>query len=316
MMNALEKVRKITEVLKKGNITSPGEEAELLVRRGLDINRAGMYRDNPRITGGQMKRVDGMVERRLTREPLQYILGYEDFLGLKLLVGPGVLIPRPETEFMAEKVIEAVKREALNVKRKDTTANSRFTANVNTSRITHHASFNVLDVCTGSGCIALAIAKEFPVSDVCGTDISESAIAYANLNAGVNSVSNAVFLKGPLFKPVESLISQSCFPFKFDLIISNPPYIKRNDLQDLQPEIKNWEPVIALDGGIDGLGFYRELIPGARRFLNNDGLIMLEIGAGQSKSVTDIMGLWGYSRIKVIKDLAGIERIIQAQWKK
>jgi release factor glutamine methyltransferase len=281
-MKVLQKINEITHVLEKSDIEPAREEAERLIRHGLDISTVEMYRDNPGISEVQMKSVEDMVEKRLNREPLQYIM---------------VLIPRPETELMAEKAIEAVKREVY-------------------PPLAGVTPFRILDVCTGSGCLALALAREFPGSRIYGTDISGSAVDYANVNAGINNIRNAIFLKGSLFKPVERIMARNSSPLTFDLIISNPPYIRSGDIQSLQPEIKDWEPFVALDGGVDGLDFYRKLIPSARHFLVKGGMIMLEVGAGQATVVADMMKGFGYNRIEIIRDLSGIERIIQAQWKR
>lgn len=289
-MKALDTIREITRFLKVNGIESAEREAEIFVRYGLNINAVEIYRDNPSLTREQMGSADNMVERRLRREPLQYIIGYEEFMGLQLIVGPGVLIPRPETELMADHAIQQLS--------------------------TLGPQFTVLDMCTGSGCLALAVAKEFPSFKVFGTDISDVAIDYANINAGINGIKNAEFLSGSLFQPVEKMASPSSGPFTFDLIISNPPYIKRDDIQFLQSEIRDWEPKIALDGGADGLEFYRKLIPAARDYLNKDGYIMFELAAGQAESIAEMLSYSGYSQIEISEDLAGIERIIQARWKR
>ncbi|MDH4028994.1 MAG: peptide chain release factor N(5)-glutamine methyltransferase, partial [Nitrospirota bacterium] len=165
----------------------------------------------------------------------------------------------------------------------------------------------MLDLCTGSGCLALALAKAFPDAMVYGTDISDAAIGYAIKNADINGIGNAEFLKGHLFGPLgEGRV--------FDLIISNPPYIRTADIPGLQPEIRDWEPGSALDGGEDGLDLYREMIPSARRYLSDDGILMLEIGAGQHDELRGMLQRYGYSDIEVLKDYAGIERILQARW--
>ena len=171
-------------------------------------------------------------------------------------------------------------------------------------------------MCTGSGCIALALAEEFPDFGVCGTDISGTAIKYADINADINGIRNAAFLEGPLFQPVEEMFEICCSNFEFDFIISNPPYVKSGDIQSLQPEVREWEPRSALDGGTDGLDFYRELIPEARRFLRDGGLVMLELGEGQLNDVADVLGSSGYVQVECIKDYAGIERIITAKCRK
>ncbi len=298
-MKAIDKLREVTKTLKISGIEHAEKEAEILLRHSLDFSAVEIYRDNPKLSERHIKTLEGVLERRLCREPFQYITGYVDFLGQKLLVGPAVLIPRPETEFMAEQAIK------------------RFTV--------HGSRFTVLDLCTGCGCLALALAKEFPEAQVYGSDKSGAAIGYAKKNAEINGIKNVTFLTGSLFAPLEKLSNPRPEPgskavkrqlLTFDLIISNPPYVKTDDIQFLQPEIKDWEPFSSLDGGSDGLDFYRELIPSARGFLKNEGLLMVETGAGQSCAVTDIMESSEYKHIEIIKDYAGIERIILARWKK
>jgi len=291
-MKAIDKLREITGYFRGCGFESAEKEAEILMSQGLKITTVQIYRDNPELSKDHINTVEGMLARRLQHEPFQYITGYEEFMGLKLMVGPGVLIPRPETELMAEHAIKTVKRESLSVRGTSPCA----------SPLTH---IRVLDLCTGSGCLALAIAREFPYAKVYGSDISESAIRYAAKNAEINRIKNAVFLRGSLFQPFKR-------QFTADLIISNPPYVSTDDLKDLQPEVRDWEPAVALDGGRDGRAFYRELIPAAGEFLKDEGFIMLEIGAGQADGVADILKSSGYAGIKIIRDYSGIRRIVKA----
>ena len=303
-MRATEKLREVATFLKRNGFESASKEAEILLRHGLHLDTVEIYRDNPGLTEEQIKNLDDMVQRRLRREPLQYILGHEEFLGLKLIVGSGVLIPRPETELMAEQVIKAVKAQLSTGNRSN--GDLQFPG----------SHFSIVDLCTGSGCLALAIAQEFPDLVIYGTDISDSALDYAHMNAEINRIKNVRFLKGNLFQPFEEMCTAQRSLFQFDIIISNPPYIERGFIKDLQPEIKEWEPLVALDGGTDGLDFYRDLIPAAQRFLKDGGLIMLETGQGQSEAVTTMLVSSGYREIQCIKDYAGIERIITARCKR
>ncbi len=305
-MKTLEILNKVAKTLKTAQMEFPEKEVEILVRQGLGIDTSEMYANNPALSDDRIHAIEEILQRRLGREPLQYILGSEEFLGLKLIIGSGVLIPRPETELMAEHAIKTVKRNALSAMRKQ--KNSKF----QTQNSIQNPSLRILDLCTGSGCLALVLAREFPEAEVCGTDISDTAIAYAVKNAEINGIKNATFLCGSLFKP----LTPCPLPLTpFDLIISNPPYIRTGDIKTLQPEVKDWEPAVALDGGADGLDFYRELIPASRRFLKNNGIIMLELGAGQSTDVAHMLKASGYEEIGITKDYAGIERIIQAAWK-
>jgi len=287
-MKALDKLREATEFLNRYGIEDANREAEIIISHCLGTDRTVLYRDNPKIREEEIERIDEFLKRRSKREPLQYILGYVDFYGLKIKVGKGVLIPRPETELLAKEAIKAVKREALSVMR-------------------------ILDLCTGSGCLALALAREFPDAKVYGTDTSENAIRYAKENAELNCINNVTFLLGNLFNPIEKLVTHHSSPVNFDLIISNPPYIRRNDIKNLQLEIKDWEPVEALNGGEDGLDYYRAIIPEAEGYLKKGGYLILEIGTDQSKGVRRIAEEAGFLNISMIKDYAGIERIFVAR---
>ena len=258
-MKALEKLHDISKTLHPFFIESHDKEAEIILKNALDMSLVNIYRDNPELTSDQMHSIEQIISRRINREPLQYILGHVDFAGLKLHVGHGVLIPRPETELLAELAINRVNSQESRVK--DQIHNS----NLLTLNSIQNSQLRILDLCTGSGCLALALAKEFPDAQVFGTDISEIALGYARRNADSNGINNVTFLQGNLFEPFTSSLHH--FSHFFDLIISNPPYIKSDDIKNLQTEIKDWEPLNALDGGTDGLDFYRAIIPTARQFL-------------------------------------------------
>ncbi|MDI6744901.1 MAG: peptide chain release factor N(5)-glutamine methyltransferase [Thermodesulfovibrionales bacterium] len=312
-MTALDKIKKITEFLRSCGIEDAHKESEIIVTHALKIDRTVLYRDNPVISKKNAKGIDVVLQRRAKREPLQYILGYVEFCGLKIKVGKGVLIPRPETELLEEEVIKAVTRNTLHVTEKTQ----------NSLHITPHA-LHIIDLCTGSGCLALAIAKHFPDADVYGTDISKDAIRYANENARLNNIANVSFLKGSLFEPLKQIMFSDVQSFKFDVIVSNPPYIRSTDMPNLQPEINKWEPRNALDGGEDGLNYYRTIFSEAQKYLTppcpplrrggwGGGVIFLEIGEGQAAEVSGIAMQNGFGNISVIKDYAGIERIIAAR---
>jgi release factor glutamine methyltransferase len=280
---ALDMVRKANEALAMSGIDNAEREAELIVSSCIGTDRVVLYRDNPQVSRNNALQIEEYVKRRLNREPMQYILGVTEFCGLKIKVGPGVLVPRPETELLAEEAIRIISKRDL--RKPDCT---------------------ILDLCTGTGCLALAIAKEFPEARVYGTDTSESAIDYSRENAELNRIENAFFLEGSLFEPIEKEL-------RFDLILSNPPYIRHNDINQLQPEIKDYEPAEALDGGEDGLFYYRAIIPESRAYLYQGGVLMLEIGLGQSKEIRKIAEQKGFARICLLRDYAGIERIFRAE---
>jgi len=288
-MTALDKIKEITVFLESCGIEDANIESEIILRHCLSIDKATLYRDNPVLSTKNISEIERILERRAKREPLQYILGHVEFYGLKIKVGEGVLIPRPETELLAEEVIKAVESYKLKVKSE---------------------KLKVLDLCTGSGCLALALAKHFSDAKVYGTDISAIAVRYAKENAELNDIRNVTFLKGSLFEPLSQLLTHNSSLLTFDTIVSNPPYIKSNDIADLQPEIKNWEPRNALDGGEDGLRYYREILAEARKYLIPGGFIALEIGEGQADMATAIAMQNKFWNISVIKDYAGIERIV------
>lgn len=287
-MRALDKLRYAEDFLKKSNFEDSYREAEIIITTCLGIDRTVLYRDNPVIKKYQDDKINKFLERRKNREPLQYIIGNVDFYGLKIKVGRGVLIPRPETELLVEKAIKTVKRDAMNV-------------------------MYILDLCTGSGCLALALAKEFPKAEAYGTDISEIAIRYSRKNAKINRINNVYFFKGNLFEPIRKYLKSHISNLKFDIIISNPPYIRRDDIKNLQSEIRDWEPVEALDGGKEGLDYYKIIIPEARFYLKQRGYLILEIGQHQFSEVRRIVEEVGFLEISMIKDYSGIERIFIAR---
>ncbi|MFZ3123053.1 MAG: peptide chain release factor N(5)-glutamine methyltransferase [Thermodesulfovibrionales bacterium] len=312
-MNALEKIREITESLKGFGVEDAHKESETILTHALKTDRTVLYRDNPAVTVKNIKDIGEILRRRAEREPLQYILGFVEFYGLKIKVGEGVLIPRPETELLVEETIKRVMSYELRVRNKIGIEVSKL--------ITQNSRLKILDLCTGSGCLALAIAKHFPDAEVYGTDISKGAIKYAKENAELNAIKNVTFLKGSLFEPIKQLVTRHSSLVTFDVIVSNPPYIRSGDILNLQPEINKWEPRSALDGGEDGLDYYRAILSEASKYLpppypplprggRGGGSIFLEIGEGQAEEVSVIAMQNGFCNISVIKDYAGIERII------
>jgi release factor glutamine methyltransferase len=277
-MRALVKLRDARELLLHADIGNPQNEAEEIIAHCLGMNRMNLFRDNPEIGEEVMQHIETYLQRRAHREPLQYVLGYTEFHGL---------IPRPETELLVEEAVGSIaKLEA------------------------HDSQLRFLDLCTGTGCIALALAKAFPGSAVYGTDTSETAIHYAEENARANGIQNVTFLKGSFFEPLaEKLASHLSCP-AFELIISNPPYVRTAEIKYLQPEVKDWEPVDALNGGEDGLDYFKIIIPEAKKYLRSKGLVMFEMGMGQADAVQEIAKAAGYGHTTLRKDYAGIDRII------
>jgi release factor glutamine methyltransferase len=282
-MKFFDLLKQVKEHLAKTGIENPAREGEMILSHCLNTDRAVLYRDNPDIPESSLAAINEFLQRRAQREPLHYILGYIEFYDLKIRVGPGVLIPRPETELLVEETVAILSKSGIQ-----------------------KAALRILDLCTGSGCVALALAAAFPNAQVYGTDISAVALHFAKENAELNKIHNIRFIHGNLFEPLGT-------NFLFHLIISNPPYIKHDDLKNLQPEITDWEPVEALDGGEDGLDYYRFIIAGARHHLHENGLIVFELGIDQSGAVKQMVGHEGFRDVILKTDFASIDRILIAK---
>ena len=300
-MIAIDKLRDVAALLEAHLIEDPVKEAEGLITEALLIDKARLYTSDIEIPDELSKRIDSFVERRSKGEPLQYIIGHVEFCGLKINVGKGVLIPRPETELLAEETIKAVMSYELEVMSRNKSGSGE-SGRTETLPITHHpVPITILDLCTGSGCIALALAKHYPDAVVVGTDRSRAAVEYSVRNAEENNILNVSFIKGDLFDAVKGI--------EFDLIVSNPPYVRREEIKTLQREVKDYEPLEALDGGPDGLDFYRRIFKEAPGYLKRDGLLILEMGYDQAGDINKLDINSGVGDISFIKDYAGIKRI-------
>lgn len=274
-MDAQSLIRQASGRLEAAEIPEAPREAEQLLLHVTGADRVALYRDNPDISSDAQARFEALVTRRTLREPMHYILGELEFMGVRLKIGPGLLVPRPETELLVTEAIRIL----------------------DPTRRTH-----VLDLCTGSGAIALALARALPRSEVTATDISPDAIHYAMLSARMNQLSNVRFLEGHMFVPAEGMM--------FEMIVSNPPYIPTDEIDPLMPEVSKWEPREALDGGPDGLDFYREILTGAPCYLDPPGWVLMELGAGQAPDVAAIAEHTGlYETPSFINDLAGHQRV-------
>jgi release factor glutamine methyltransferase len=289
-VTALDKLRELTQLFDKEGIENPAKEAEIFLIETLHINTARLHTAAPVIDGKVSMQIDAFAARRVQGEPLQYIIGHVDFWGMRIHVGKGVLIPRPETELMVEVTIRIMMGAGGKRRLISSEPGSRPGLRI-----------NILDLCSGSGCIVLAIAKEFPQADVYGIEKSAAALAYARRNAECNGIGNVTFIEGDIFEPLNS-------DARFDCIISNPPYIRRNDISGLQKEIR-YEPIEALDGGEDGLDFYRRILDEAPRYLKKNGVVILEIGFDQADDIQKLATGHGFMDIRFVKDYAGIERI-------
>jgi release factor glutamine methyltransferase len=300
-MRLLELLKKASDEFAKAGIDDALPDAEMLVFHAVGTDRLDAYLNNPEVKSADVAKAGSLIRRRAKGEPAQYIIGHIEFFGLTIHVGKGVLIPRPETELLVEEVIKTVKGEGSGIRSREKASRAASHA----LPLTPHPSLSLLDLCTGSGCIALALAKEFPDAEVYGTDLSKEALRYAKKNARANNIGNVRFFQGPLFAPVKGR--------KFHIITANPPYIRRDELGTLQREIRDWEPVAALDGGEDGMDFYRRILSSAAEYLTQGGLIFLELGYDQAEAVQQQAEAEAFKEVAVIKDYAGIGRILKAR---
>ncbi len=284
-MTALEKLKELARLFEREGIEEAAREAALLLTEILRISRTKLHSSPPEISDTISEKIDSLATRRVHGEPIQYIIGHVDFWGLRIHVGKGVLIPRPETELLVEEAIRLI----------------RMISGCRDDAESCPAGLSILDLCTGSGCIALAIAKSFSHADVYGIDKSSAALQYAKRNAEYHGIGNASFIEGDLLGPLSENV-------RFDCIISNPPYIRRADIPGLQKEIA-YEPIDALDGGKDGLDFYRRILQEAPQHLKKDGFVILEIGFEQAEDIRKLATDDGFKDICFVKDYAGIDRI-------
>ncbi|MFH1825928.1 MAG: peptide chain release factor N(5)-glutamine methyltransferase [bacterium] len=252
----------------------PRLEEEILLAHVLGVNRAALYaRTDQTLTPEQEKLYQSYIDRYKKHEPIAYIVGFQPFYGLDFEVNSSVLIPRPETEKLVEVALDLQPATAA-------------------------------DIGTGSGCITVTLAKHLPGTKVFGVDSSEAALKVAERNAAKHQVQDhCQFLLGNLLEPLKE---------KVDLIISNPPYIPTADIKTLEPNVKDWEPRQALDGGPDGLDYIRQIIQESPKHLKPGGCLVLEFGFGQDAEIKKIAGQ-KFQDIKIIKDNSDIERILLAR---
>ena len=284
-MNVMEALKKGTWVLKDKNIPVPRLEAEMLMAHVLKCQRHDLYLAADReLDNTQTQQYFILVEKRSSGYPIQYIISRREFMGLDFYVDQRVLIPRADTEVLVEYVIE-------------------WTSGQN-------SDLHILDLGTGSGAIAVSLAVFIPGAYVTAADISPGALEVARYNARLHGVQERIaFLEGDMFSPL------SCCPGirSFDAVVSNPPYIPSGDIEMLEPQVRDYEPRLALDGGNDGLWFYDRLAQGCTDWLKPGGLLAVEVGYGQSEAVKSIFKSAGcYQNIGAAKDLAGIERVVYA----
>ena len=266
------------EYFQKNDIENPHLEAEILLAHALGMKRIDLYiKFEKELDQNELSRFKEYVIRRKGHEPSAYITGIRSFMSLDFIVTRYVLIPRPETEILVEAAMDIAK-------------------NISEPRI--------LDIGTGSGAVAISIAKYIKTAKVCGTDVSRGAILVAIENSRKHGVLERVSFEVADLFPKEAM--------KFDIIISNPPYIKSGNINSLAPEIKDFEPNVALDGGDDGLKYYRMITREAKEHIEKNGHIIMETDPGLVKEVGLLLNENGFGNIIIKKDINGLDRIIMA----
>ena len=274
-MNYTEAFLMGMQKLKEAQIGEAQLDARLLLEEvcGTDHNTLLCHGDRE-VSEAEEEKYRRALEQRAVHVPLQHLLGYQDFMGLRFQVNEHVLIPRQDTEILVEEAMRYL-----------------------------HDGMRILDLCTGSGCILLSLLHYSNDCEGVGVDISKEALQVAVQNAELLGI-RADFLKSDLYEKVTG---------KFDLLVSNPPYIERAVIPTLMEEVREYDPYIALDGGEDGLDFYRRIIGGAQDYLKRGGQILMEIGSGQAKAVSELLREAGFKEIDVCRDFAGLDRVVSGR---
>ena len=274
-MNYTEAFLMGMQKLKEAEIGEAQLDARLLLEEvcGTDHNTLLCHGDRE-VSETEEEQYRKALEQRAVHVPLQHLLGYQDFMGLRFQVNEHVLIPRQDTEILVEEAMRYL-----------------------------HDGMRILDLCTGSGCILLSLLHYSNDCEGTGVDISKESLQVAALNAELLGI-KADFLKSDLYEKVTG---------KFDLLVSNPPYIERKVIPTLMEEVREYDPYIALDGGEDGLDFYRRIIGGAQDYLKRGGQILMEIGSGQAQAVSELLREAGFKEIDVCRDFAGLDRVVSGR---
>ena len=262
------------QTLTEAGVESPDVDAWILFEYIFKMNKAHYYLQMKEQTDEEQEDAYlALVGRRAAQEPVQYLTGHQEFMGLDFMVNESVLIPRLDTEVLVEKCLYWIKKKQLQ---------------------------STLDLCTGSGAIAVSLKALSDCPHIVASDISEVALEVAKENAKRNQA-DVTFVHSDLFADITE---------KFDMIVSNPPYIASAEVDRLDEQVKGHEPRLALDGKEDGLYFYRKIVKEAPKYLRDEGILIMEIGYDQGKSVPELMQAAGFAEIEVIKDLAGLDRIV------
>lgn len=272
-MNYREAYEQGKNILTQAGLLEAALDARLLLEFVCKTNRNDLlvYGDRA-VEADQEAEFFSFIQKRAQRIPLQHITGEQEFMGLSFQVNENVLIPRQDTEILVEEVMKQL-----------------------------HDGYRILDMCTGSGCILLSLLHYSNDCSGVGADLSEKALAVARENAQRLQEENAVFVQSDLFEKVEG---------KFEIIVSNPPYINSDVIGTLMEEVKDHEPVMALDGGADGLDFYREIVAESTKHLCGGGMLFFEIGYDQKAAVTALMEEAGFQGVTAVCDYAGLDRVV------
>ena len=276
-------LKKGVDMIKGREYGNPVLETTMVLGYLLDVDKTYIYTHGdayvPELVVDKFLK---LMEKRKTGYPIQYILKEKEFMGLDFHVEEGVLIPRPDTETLVEYILEYI----------DETYGDK--------------SINLLDLGIGSGAIILSVAYYKKNVNAYGVDIHDIPLKVANINKKRFNLGNVSLYKGDLFQGIEGLGLEG----KFHIIASNPPYIAGREIETLQTEVKDYEPIDALDGGEDGLMFYRRIIPESKSYLKNGGLLIFEIGYDQGEETQNILIKEGFEDIQILKDLQGLDRVV------
>lgn len=268
-----------TDDFRARGIESPRLDAEVLLAFALRATRVQLIVDSQRpLVPDELARFRDLVRRRRTREPVAYLVGEREFYGRRFLVDHRVLVPRPDTETLIDVALTRSARLSMSAR--------------------------VLDLCTGSGCVAVTLARERPTTRVHATDIEAGALSVARENALRLGAYRVSFSRGDLYDGLRA-------PFgAFDLIVANPPYVPTPDLPGLPADVRDFEPRCALDGGDDGVSLLRRVVEGARPFLSDGGILAVEVGAGEAERVAETFAANGFENVVKARDYGKIERVV------
>lgn len=316
-----EAFKKGTEILKSSGNVAPVTEAGVILCYILKRDRSFLYAHGDYILKDEeIEDYFRLIRKRSEHIPLQYITGHQEFMSLDFLVNPHVLIPRQDTEVLVESVISFVRNSAC--RQSGEQPNPDNTVHISQSVMSYStdtqkgdgsfSDLDILDLGTGSGCVAVSLAYYIPKCIVTATDISEEALKIARMNAEASGVDNRIhFMSSDLFGGLKGMV--------FDIIVSNPPYIPTAEIGSLQPEVRLYESAVALDGGEDGLAYYRKIIQGSMHHLKSGGLLALEAGKGQIQDVQRLLtecrfqDISAYQDMNIYKDIQGIDRVVTAR---